>query len=73
MEDNQTKRWVVMIESFNGFLSFLGDIKDPRRAEGKRYELDYLLLFVILAIVAGANSYRDIRTFIVTPQKAKPI
>jgi hypothetical protein len=37
---------------------------DPRRAEGKLYQLPYVLLFSILAIVTGANSYRGIRTFI---------
>ena len=58
-----------MVKSFSGFLRFLADIKDPRRAEGKRYELNYLLLFVILAIVAGANSYLDIRTFIKVHRK----
>jgi DDE family transposase len=39
-------------------------IRDPRRAEGKLYQLPYILLFSILAIVTGANSYRGIRTFI---------
>ncbi len=42
----------------------LGTIRDPRRAEGKLYQLPYVLLFSILAIVTGANSYRGIRTFI---------
>jgi hypothetical protein len=40
------------------------DGTDPRRAEGKLYQLPYVLLFSILAIVSGANSYRGIRTFI---------
>ena len=53
-----------MMKSFDRFLAFLGAIPDPRRAEGKRYEQRYVLLFSILAIVTGANSYRGIRTFI---------
>jgi hypothetical protein len=52
------------VNSFDPFLSRLGTIHDPRRAEGKLYQLPYILLFSILAIVTGANSYRDIRTFI---------
>jgi len=47
----------------------LGTIRDPRRAEGKLYQLPYILLFAILAIVTGANSYRGIRTFIKTHLK----
>jgi DDE_Tnp_1-associated len=52
------------VNSFDPFLSRLGTIHDPRRAEGKLYQLPYILLFSILAIVTGANSYRGIRTFI---------
>ena len=52
------------MNSFDPFLSHLGTIHDPRRAEGKLYQLPYVLLFSILAIVTGANSYRGIRTFI---------
>ena len=42
----------------------LSDIEDPRRDEGKLYRLPYVLLFAILAIVSGANSYRGIHSFI---------
>lgn len=52
------------MKAFDRFLAFLAAIPDPRRAEGKRYEQRYVLLFAILAVVAGANSYRGIRTFI---------
>ena len=52
------------MDSFDAFLLHLGTIHDPRRAEGKLYQLRYVLLFSILAIVTGANSYRGIRTFI---------
>ena len=57
------------IRSFDRFLSHLGTIPDPRRAEGKLYNLPHVLLFSILAIVTGANSYRGIRTFIKTHLK----
>ena len=52
------------MKAFDRFLAFLAAIPDPRRAEGKRYEQRYVLLFAILAVVAGANSYRGISTFI---------
>jgi hypothetical protein len=54
----------VAVKSFEGFLSLLATIPDPRRAEGKLYHLPHVLLFSIFAIVSGANSYRGIRTFI---------
>jgi hypothetical protein len=44
-------------------------IRDPRRAEGKLYQLPYILLFSVLAIVTRANSYRGIHTFIKTHLK----
>jgi hypothetical protein len=50
--------------SFELFLSLLATIPDPRRAEGKMYQLRHILLFSILAVASGANSYRGIRTFI---------
>ena len=59
----------VAIRSFDRFLSHLGTIPDPRRAEGKVYKLPHVLLFSILAIVTGANSYRGIRTFIKTHRR----
>jgi hypothetical protein len=49
---------------FAPLLDLLAEIPDPRRAEGKLYELPYVLLFSILAVVTGSNSYRGIVTFI---------
>jgi hypothetical protein len=46
------------------FLTLLAEIEDPRRAEGKLYRLPHVVLFAILAMVAGANSYRSIHSFI---------
>ncbi len=45
--------------------SFLSQIKDHRRGQGKRYQLDHILLFAILAILSGATSYRKVQRFIV--------
>jgi hypothetical protein len=50
--------------SFPLFVTLLAEIEDPRRAEGKLYRLPHVVLFVVLAIVAGANSYRTIHSFI---------
>ena len=50
--------------AFSSLLDLLAEIPDPRRAEGKLYQLPYVLLFSILAIVSGCNSYRGIITFI---------
>jgi predicted transposase YbfD/YdcC len=44
--------------------SFLFRLKDHRRAQGRRYLLGQILLFSILAILSGANSYRKIHLFI---------
>ena len=50
----------VALKSFEHFLPQLATIPDPRRAEGKLYQLPHVLLFSIFAIVSGANSYRGI-------------
>ena len=52
------------MRSFENFLSLLARIPDPRRAEGKLYLLPHMLLFSILAVASGANSYRGVCTFI---------
>lgn len=38
---------------------------DPRRAEGRRYELTPLLIGTILAIACGATSYRKVHRFLI--------
>lgn len=45
-------------------ITFLDDIKDHRRSQGQRYELRFILLFSIMAILSNAKSYRDIARFI---------
>jgi hypothetical protein len=49
---------------FSRLLAALTELPDPRRAQGKRYPLPYLLLFTILALLSGAESYRGIITFL---------
>jgi DDE_Tnp_1-associated len=49
---------------FAGLLAGLEEIADPRRGQGRRYPLAHLLLFSVLAVLAGATSYRGILTFI---------
>jgi len=53
-----------MDTAFTHLLAILGGIADPRRAEGKLYGLPHVFLFSILAVMAGANSYRAIHSFI---------
>ncbi len=48
---------------FDPLLALLSEVPDPRRAEGKLL-LPYILLFSILAVVTGGNSFRSIETFI---------
>ncbi len=45
-------------------LEILCLIPDHRRAEGKRFDLATVLLYAILSMVAGANSYRQMHEFI---------
>ena len=49
---------------FAALLAALSEIPDPRRPQGRRYPLAHLLLFSVLAVLAGATSYRGILTFI---------
>jgi len=49
---------------FAGLLAALEQIPDPRRRQGQRYSRAPLLLFAVLAVLAGATSYRRIRLFI---------
>jgi hypothetical protein len=49
---------------FAGLLAALEGIPDPRRRQGRRYPLAPLLLYSVLAVLAGAASYRGILVFI---------
>ena len=48
---------------FGSLLAALEGIHDPRRPQGQRYSLSHLLLFSVLAVLAGATSYQKIITF----------
>jgi hypothetical protein len=54
----------VAVSQFAPLLAVLSEVPDPRRGQGQKYKLSYVLLFSILAIVTGCNSYRGIVTFI---------
>jgi hypothetical protein len=47
-------------------LTIFQNIPDQRRPQGRMYQLHYLLFFSVLAILSGADSYRNIHTFIKT-------
>jgi len=57
------------LKCFEPLLSLFATIADPRRAEGKLYQLPHVLLFSIFAMVSGANSYRGIRTYVKVHRK----
>src|SRR5665213_701369 len=46
--------------------TFFEDTIDFRRPQGRRYELDKILLLSVIAILCNAKSYRDISRFIKT-------
>jgi hypothetical protein len=52
------------VTAFAPLLGLLEEVPDPRRGQGQLYKLPHVLLFSILAIVTGCNSYRGIVTFI---------
>jgi hypothetical protein len=54
----------VALMPFGSLLAALEGIRDPRRPQGQRYSLSHLLLFSVLAVLAGATSYQKIITFI---------
>ena len=54
----------VAVTAFAPLLDLLAEVPDPRRGQGQKYKLPYVLLFSILAIVTGCNSCRGIVTFI---------
>ena len=47
-------------------LSLFSHIPDPRRDQRKMYPLAPILLFTVLAMLAGARSYRQVHCFIRT-------
>ena len=45
-------------------LPLFSQVSDPRRGQGKMYDLAPILLFTVLAMLAGAASYRQVYAFI---------
>ena len=45
-------------------LNYLNKLEDKRRGQGKRYPLEYVILFSLLAIMCKANGYSEIARFI---------
>src|SRR3982750_2703557 len=54
----------VALMPFGPLLAALEGIHDPRHPQGQRYSMSHLLLFSVLAVLAGATSYQKIITFI---------
>jgi hypothetical protein len=52
------------VAPFSPLLGLLAEVPDPRRGQGQKYKLPHVLLFSILAVVTGCDSYRGIVTFI---------
>lgn len=51
------------MKPFAALLDLIAQIEDPRRAEGKMYRLPHVVLFALLAVLAGANSLRTLEAF----------
>jgi hypothetical protein len=43
--------------------NYLAHIPDVRRREGRRFDLPNILLFTLLAVISGADSYRSMARF----------
>ena len=48
----------------SSLLEILRSVPDHRRREGQRFDLATVLLYAVLGMVAGANSYRQLHEFI---------
>jgi hypothetical protein len=48
----------------SALLSLFSQIPDPRRGQGQMYPQAPILLFTVLAMLAGAQSYRQVHAFI---------
>ena len=52
------------------FLDLLSQVPDPRRPQGKKWQLGPVLFATILAVMSGATSYRKVHRFIETHRRA---
>ena len=58
---NRPPKRVIPRVIFGGVFS---ELRDARRAQGKRYALEPLLCAIVMSLMAGANSLRTIEVFI---------
>ena len=58
------------MSAFVTLLNLLADVPDPRRGQGQLYKLPHVLLFSVLAIVTGGNSYGVVPFSVETPLTA---
>lgn len=52
-----------MIKQSSNLLDYLAQIKDPRRLQGQRHELQIILLITLMSIMSGYIGYRPIGDF----------
>ena len=57
---------------FPNLLAALADVPDPRRAQGKRYPLPYVLMFTVLALLSGARSTGVVCAGVADPKTSLP-
>ena len=58
---------------FAVLLAALAVVRDPRRPQGRRYSKRHLLLFSVLAVLAGATSYKKIIAFALQRERLNAI
>jgi hypothetical protein len=49
--------------------TIFSQVKDPRRDLLKLYKLNDILLISILAVICGANTWKDIETFAISKEE----
>src|SRR6266566_4332897 len=52
-----------------GLMYYLSQVPDPRRAEGKRYSLEFILVIVLMSMMSGYDGYRGTGDFITKNEK----
>ena len=54
----------------NNLYNLLSSLEDPRRKEGRRHALPFILIAVIMSIMSGATSINAISIFIIRHKKS---
>jgi hypothetical protein len=55
---------VIIVIGYDGEL--FRKVMDPRTSKGREYKLEYILTFALLAIMSGAQNYKEIYLFIMS-------